>query len=100
VILFHATDKQGAQGIQARGFAVSNVKDSAGKSWFSDTREECLTLAFGKEWLVLVDVPDETAEPYPFILPDGTPYLGNFLIPWTVVNQYRSTFRLEPVNSP
>jgi hypothetical protein len=67
-------------------------------SWFSEELHEGTTLAGQQpEWLVVVELPDEVAEQYRYRFEDGTPYFGNYCIPWEVVNEYRATFRFDRV---
>lgn len=92
--LFHATDETGMLGIREYGFAVSDVGDSAGHTWFCSDRADCDTAGTNREWLVIVEMPEPTAAPYRSLLEDGTPYLSCYRIPWAVVNAYRP-FRRE-----
>jgi hypothetical protein len=95
-VLYHGTDEKGAVGIKARGFGLSHLADSARMSWFSEEPDECTKLAGRQpEWLVVVELPDDVAERHRYRFEDGTPYLGNYLIPWDIVNEYRSTFRFQ-----
>ena len=87
--LFHATDDEGAQGIRVHGFAKSRVRDSAGCAWLADAREGATTGSADRTWLVIIDMPDEIAEAHRYRFRDGTPYLGNFCMPFEVVNRYR-----------
>jgi hypothetical protein len=84
--LYHATDDAGAQGIRAEGFRVSHVRDSAGCAWFADTREGAATGRAGRDWLVILELPADEAEKYRYRFEDGEAYLGNFCIPFDVVN--------------
>ncbi|NNM44512.1 hypothetical protein [Knoellia koreensis] len=86
--LHHYTNEAGARGIEARGFAVSHVGDSAGRSWFTDGVDSFVATG-SREWRVTVEIPDDVAEAYRYRFEDGTPYLGNYLVPWEVVNAYR-----------
>ena len=94
VFLFHGTDDEGVQGIQADGFKVSHVRDSAGRAWFADTPEGATTGSADRRWLVIVDLPADIAEIYRYRFDDGEPYLGNFCVPFDVVNA-AAPFRFE-----
>jgi hypothetical protein len=96
--LYHATDEDGAQGICAHGFGVSHVGDCPEQSWFGDNGALAGQSASRRGWLVIVEVPeplpDDIASRYPYMFEDGTPYAGNLLLPWGVVNRY-APFRCE-----
>ncbi len=94
--LFHATDLTGVQGIRADGFRISHVGDSAGCAWFADSPEGASTGSAAREWLVIVDLADAQAHEYLYRFEDGEPYLGNFCIPFEVVNA-ASPFRFVKV---
>jgi hypothetical protein len=89
-----------ADGIKARGFGVSHLADSPGRSWFAHEQDGCGRLATGEGWLVVIDVPREIAEKYRYRFEDGSCYLGNYCIPSEVVNEYRSTFRFVRLDRP
>ena len=99
MILFHVTDKAGAQGIRTRGFGVSHLPDSVDCSWFNTDPELCRRTASHLGWLVVVEVPDHLAEPYRATFENGTLDIGDFCIPWGVVNRFRDSFRFEQVAS-
>jgi len=94
VQLFHGTDDQGVRGIRAKGFRVSHVGDSAGCSWFADSRDGATTGSAARQWLVIVDISDDKAEKHRYRFEDGEPYFGNFCIPFDVVNAV-APFRFE-----
>ena len=89
VVLFHATDASGTDGIRERGFGISHLRDSPESSWFTSARSEVSTGSAQLEWLVIVELPDDVARQYRHRFEDGTIYLSNYLVPWDVVNQYR-----------
>jgi hypothetical protein len=97
-VLYHATNEEGIKGIKAHSFAVSHLPDSVGNNWLSTDLGECLRLAGrGSEGLVTAELPDENLEEHHSRSEDGTPYLGDYWIPWEVVNSYQSTFRFDRV---
>jgi hypothetical protein len=97
-VLYHATDEEGIKGIKAPSFAVSRLPDSASNNWLSIDPDNCLRLAGrANEWLVTVGLADEIAEQRHSRSEDRMPYLGNYGIPWEVVNAYQSTFRFDRV---
>lgn len=87
--LFHGTDDDGARSIRSDGFARSDVDDSHEQSWFAETRDGAATASRKVRWFVIVNIPDDIAERHRYRFDDGTAYLGNFLIPWRVVNGYQ-----------
>jgi len=97
VRLYHATSERKARDILVRGFAVSHVRDSPDGSWFSSDPCSCISDVPDAELFVVVDIPDEIAELHRYILPDGSLYLDNYFVPWTVVNRYRATFESFPI---
>ena len=91
--LFHATDREGKEGIAESGFGVSHLPDSHCKSWFSTVKKEASATASRRsEWFVIVDMPNDVAERH---RDPEVEYL--YEIPWDVVNQYRP-FRFEQTN--
>jgi hypothetical protein len=96
MLLYHATSAANCEAIKREGFARSNLKDSEGCSWFWSERPglEGWAGSATPEYLVIVEVPREEAEPHRYRFEDGTPYLSGYLIPWDVVNT-RRPFRYE-----
>jgi hypothetical protein len=89
VVLYHATDAAGVEGIPESGFAHSSLSDSPNANWLSSSREEAETIAACTGWLVIVEIPSEFAEQHRYRFSDGTPYLDNYRVPWAVLNEYR-----------
>jgi hypothetical protein len=86
--LYHATNEAGRRGIGERGFAESHVPDSEGCVWFCSNKDETDSGGVDREWHVVVEVPHDVAMDLEYRFPDGSPYPGNFLIPFDVVNAY------------
>lgn len=89
--LFHATSRGNALSIVAIGFNRSDSLESPGANWLASTVQGALATAAAREWLVLVDVPDDVAEEHRYRLeePDGPPHPTSYRLPWNVVNLYR-----------
>lgn len=86
--LYHYTDDDGVAGIRADGFAGSQVPDSRGREWLS--ADPALgPIARGRDWVVVVEIPDDLAEQHRHRFEDGEPYLDNYLVPIEVLNAHR-----------
>jgi hypothetical protein len=96
MMLYHSTTRERAEKILQQGFAISNVGDSPGRSWFASTEDGATR---GRPWadcLVIVELPAEVAEQHRSYLADGDSYLDNYCVPWSVVNDHRP-FELRPI---
>ncbi len=97
VKLWHRTNQQGRDGIEAEGFRHSDpddggpvwTADDGGKVWFADSKKVARQTCVRTGWWVWIEVPDDTPV---HLHHDGKPFTGNYRLPLAYVNSLSLNF--------